>query len=190
MKNDLIRKFGEDKITHQGYWSDELHIVDYTERTKSKRAVEVHCIKPTDIDSLKIANSTKLHITTSIFKPQWFIGDDGKEPKQCECVLYPTTYTKNTWILFLEIKDCKPKNVSKFYQEIKDKVLVHVNLFRDQGIIEPNKVVYAVASFPRRNKTSFHDLFITPPEVKNFRDKHKIIIKGTNEITIKNDYAI
>jgi hypothetical protein len=34
MKNDLIVKFGEKKIAHQSYWSDELHVVDYTEKTK------------------------------------------------------------------------------------------------------------------------------------------------------------
>jgi hypothetical protein len=72
----------------------------------------------------------------------------------------------------------------------KDKFIVNINLFRNQGIIEQNKVVYAVASFPRRNKTSFHNQFITPPEVKDFRDNHKTIIMGSNEILIKDEKNI
>jgi hypothetical protein len=131
-----------------------------------------------------------LHITASIFKPQCFIGSDGKELKQCECVLYPTKYTKDSWVMFVEIKDCKPKNISKFHQNIKEKVRVNVQVFRDKGIIAQDKVVYAVASFPRRNKTAFHNHFITPPEVKDFRDNHKTIIMGTNKISIVNDKKI
>jgi hypothetical protein len=190
MKNDIIAKFGEDKIAHQDIYSHEFHIVDYTERTKSRRAVEVHYAKPDDIDSLKVINPIKLHITASIFKPQCFIGDDGKDIKQCECVLYPTIYTKKTWILFVEIKDCKPKNASTYHQDVKDKFIDNVQFFRTNGIIEQNKVVYAVASFPRKGKTNFYHQFIKDSEAQFFRRHHKIKILGTNEITIKNEKSL
>ncbi|NDV46880.1 hypothetical protein D0T49_07445 [Paludibacter sp. 221] len=189
MKNELLTIF-RDKIEHQGIYSDEIHIVDYTERTKSKRAVVAHCVKPVDIDSLKILNPTKIHLTTSIFKPQCFIDADGKELKQCECVIYPTSYVNNYWILFVEIKDCKPKNLSRFSQDVKDKFIANVTIFRDKGIISKNKIVYAIASFPRRNKTDFHSHFIKISEVKKFLDSHNIIIKGTNKITIQDKQII
>ena len=38
-----------------------------------------------------------------------------------------------------------------------------------------DKVVYAVVSFPRKDKTNFHYKLISPPEQKHFRDTYKII---------------
>lgn len=190
MKNSLSATFNEGKIVHQGLYSDEIHVVDYTNRTQSKKAVNAHCIKPVDIETLKISNPTKVHVTISIFKPQCFMGDDGKELKQCECVIYPTSYTNDKWLVFIEIKDCKPKNIYNYFKDIKEKFIVNVGLFRDKGIIDREKVVYAIASFPQRNKTSFHSHMIKPPEVKKFLDKYKITIKGTNEIHIKNSKSI
>ncbi|MDR0865543.1 MAG: hypothetical protein LBO74_11510 [Candidatus Symbiothrix sp.] len=190
MKNTLNSTFGIDKFNHIDIESNELHVVDYTERTNSKRAVEVFCIKPSKIDSLKISNPTKFPITTSIFKSQCFMGNDGKELKQCECILYPTTYTKDSLVLFIEIKDCKAKNIATHYDNIKEKFIVNVKLFRDKGVLEDDKIVYAVASFPRSNKTVFHNQFITPPDIKDFRDNHKMIVMGTNNITIKDEKSI
>jgi hypothetical protein len=57
-------------------------------------------------------------------------------------------------------------------------------------LITQNKIVYAVASFPRKGKTAFHHQFITPPIAQDFRVNHKIIIMGTNEITIKNEKSL
>jgi hypothetical protein len=63
-------------------------------------------------------------------------------------------------------------------------------LFRNKEIIPQDKVVYAIASFPRKEKTNFHNHFIKATEWKQFREKHKIMIKGTNEITLKNNERI
>jgi len=47
-----------------------------------------------------------------------------------------------------------------------------------------------VVSFPRKEKTNFHNHLIKAPEQKKFRDDYKIVIKGTNEITIKNEKSV
>lgn len=190
MKSKIDTVFDPSKFSHISFSDEELHIVDYTERTNSARSVEVHNVKPLDIDSLIIHNSTKIDISTSIFKPQCFIGADGEELKQCECVMCPTNLTKDTWVLFVEIKDCKAKNVSNYHKEVKEKIIVNVQLFRDKNILEKNKIVYAVVSFPRKGKTNFHNNLIKSPEQKQFRDDYKIMIKGTNEIRVKNEKSI
>ena len=100
--------------------------------------------------------------------------------------MYLTSNTPESWVVFVEIKDCKPKNISNYHKEIKQKFLVNIALFRDKGIIPQNKVVYAIASFPRRGKTNFHNHFIKATEWKQFREKHKVMIKGTNVITVEN----
>jgi hypothetical protein len=190
MKSKIEAVFDARKFGYVSFSDKELHVVDYTERTTSARSVEVHNVKPVDIDSLTIFNPTEIDISTSIFKPQCFIGADGKEPKQCECVMSPTILTKDAWILFIEIKDCKPKNVSNYHKEVKEKIIANVQLFRDKNILDENKVVYAVISFPRKEKTNYHNHLIKASEWKRFRDDYKIMIKGTNEVRVKNEKNI
>jgi hypothetical protein len=57
-------------------------------------------------------------------------------------------------------------------------------------IIANNKLVYANISFPRKNKADFYNHLIKPWESKEFRDKYRISIKGTNTLRIKNNQAI
>ncbi len=96
----------------------------------------------------------------------------------------------NSWLLFVEIKDCKPKNAANYHGEAKEKIIANVQLFRDKKIIDKDKIVYAVVSFPRKARTNFHNHLIKASEWKKFRDDYKIMIKGTNEITIKNERSI
>ena len=189
MKNKIESAFDANKFKHVSFSDKYLYVVDYTERTASVRSVEIHNIKPIDIDALIIHNPTEANISTSIFTPQCFIDENGKEPKQCECVMYPTTFSATSWVLFIEIKDCKPKNIANYHREAKEKIITNVQLFRDKNIISVNNV-YAVVSFPRRAKTNFHNHLIKASEWKKFRDDYKIMIKVTNEITIKNEKSI
>ncbi len=189
MKNRMVNEFGGDKLEHVTTEKEVFYVVDYTERTNSARSVEVIETRPTDIDPLIVRNPVPLSITMTIFKPQCFM-DGKKELKQCEGVMYLTTNTSESWIVFIEIKDCKQKNTSEYHKEIKDKFIVNIDLFRDKGIIPQDKVVYAIASFPRKEKTNFHTHLIKATEWKKFREEHKIMIKGTNEITLKNSVSV
>lgn len=190
MKNKIESVFDANKFKHISFSDKDLYVVDYTEKTASVRSVEVHNIKPTDIDALIIHNPTEINISTSIFTPHCFIDKNGNEPKQCECVMYPTALSATSLVLFIEIKNCKPGNAASYHSEAKEKIITNVQLFRDKKIISVNKVVYAVVSFPRKAKTNFHNHLIKASEWKTIRDNYKIRIKGTNEITIKNERSI
>jgi hypothetical protein len=189
MKNRMVNEFGEDKLCHVTTRKAMFYVVDYTEKTDSIRSVEVLETYPTDIDPLVVHNPIPLDITTTIFKPQCFM-DGKKELKQCEGVMFLTENTPASLVVFIEIKDCKPRNASDFHKEIKEKFTVNIGLFREKGIISQEKIVYAIASFPRKEKTNFHNQFIKAPEMKQFREKHKIMIRGTNKITIKDNERI
>ncbi|CAA0205383.1 conserved hypothetical protein [Tenacibaculum maritimum] len=189
MKDNMNAEFGQDKLRHVTTQKDKFYIVDYTERTNSAKSVEVLERLPPDIPPLKILNPTSLNISTTIFKPQCFMDGD-RELKQCEGVMYLTSNTLESFIIFIEIKDCKPKNVSAYHKEMKEKFLVNIALFRSKGIIPENKIVYAIASFPRKGKTNFHNHFIKATEWKQLRKEHKLMIKGTNSITIKDKIKV
>lgn len=190
MKNKIEAVFGAQNFVHVSFSDKELYVVDYTNRTDSIRSVEVLNTKPIDLVPLTVCNPTGMDISTTIFKTQCFLGVDGKEPKQCECVMSPANLTKDAWVLFVEIKDCKPKNISGYHQEAKEKIIANVQLFREKHILEEDKVVYAVVSFPRKEKANYHSHLIPASEWKRFRDDYKIMIKGTNAIRIKDEMRI
>jgi hypothetical protein len=184
MKNKLDAILPSGKLTHSEYSGDEIYIADYTSRTQSDRNSEVSCVKPENMDVLSLKNSEHLNITASIFGKQCFMDEQNKEISHCECVLSPTESSHNTWVLFVEIKDCKPKNVSKHIAYAKEQIVRTVQLFRDKSILEMDKKVHAVISFPR-NKTDFYHK-IPQQENRDFIKQHKIIMRATNTLSIKN----
>jgi len=190
MKNRIACVFGDEKLEH---WDNitypHIHVIDLTQRTKNIQGVQIFDIKPQEIDTLLIENPN-LDITATFFKPQCFLNENKKEPDNCEGVFYLTNSTKETWVLFIEIKDCKAKNISKHFNDAKEQVQSVVQIFRDKEIIERNKLVYANISFPRRKKTDFYNQLIKSPEQTKFRKEYKILIKGTNHLKIKNSTTI
>jgi len=150
MRNKLNANFGEDKLVHTIKDQKEFYVVDFTERTKSAKSVEV--LETPDIDPLTINNPDKLSITTSIFKPQSLVRENNKEIKQCECIMYPTQNTESTWIIFVEIKDCKPGNAAVYFNEVKKKFEVNVSFFREKGIIPKKKVAKCNCLVPTKKQ--------------------------------------
>ena len=188
MKSKIIAAIDNDKIFHkENITFSQIHIVDYTNRTNGARGVEISNTKPTGIDTLLIENPN-LDISATFFKPQCFRDEQGNEPKNCEGIFYLSHSTHKTWVLFLEIKDCKVKNISHYFEDAKRQIVSIVKIFRDNNIIAQNKKVYANISFPRRNKVDYYNQLIKNP--KDFCDKYKIILRGTNNLKIKNSTII
>jgi hypothetical protein len=189
MKSKLNAALSSGKIKHVEYSDSETYVADYTERTKSARGVEVCDAKPDDMDVLTLKNEALLPITTSIFGKQCFMDEQNKEIKHCECILYPTSSNLDTWVLFVELKDCKPKNIAGYFTTAKTQIIQTVKLFRNRSLLEKDKKVHAIISFPRK-KVDFHRNIITQGERQQFLHQYKIIIRGTNTVTVKNNKNI
>ena len=190
MKNKLIKAFGNDKLEHKEHITyPQIHVADLTNRTNSREKLKIYDSLPKRIDTLLIENPN-LDITATFFKPQCFQNEKREEPDNCEGVFYLSNSTDKTWILFLEIKDCKAKNISEYFSKTKEQIKSVVQIFRDKQIIPQGKMVYANISFPRRNKTDFFNQLIKHGEKKGFIDNYKIFIRGTNQLKIKNETTI
>ena len=190
MKNKIISTFGDAYLKHiENIDYPQIHIVDLTERTKSAQGIEIYNEQPEGIDSLLIENPN-LNITATFFKPQCFLHESGYEPDNCEGVFYMSDSTNETWVLFLEIKDCKAKNISNYFVKAKKQIINVVRIFRAKKIITENKRVYANISFPKSNKNVFFSHLIEPGEAKSFLDNYNIFIRGTNKLKIKSSTKI
>lgn len=109
--------------------------------------------------------------------------------KHSECCVFSEHV--DSFALFIEIKDCKPKNTSAHFSKAKLQILDTVDELRTRGVIHPKQKVYAVISFPRVTKIRFDDnLFSSPLNTKKDFLNKKIIIAGTNKVQVVNQQII
>ena len=170
--------------------ASKLYIADFSERTNKERKVEFHEIIPkapdntSDMDCLAFENFSQLSVVCNIFDDHQFKDTKGKDLPHCECVLFPESKRKDIGMAFVEIKDCKPKNISEYKAIVKNQIISAVQIFRDKGIIEKQRV-YGVISFPRKNKVSFNQtIFDDATEYKRLHQKYKVRFFPTNSVSI------
>lgn len=173
--------------------SPRIYIADFSKRTNKAREVEIHETQPCDpndntidMDCCVVANIGSMQIDYNIFKDNQFKNEENEDMKHGECCLFPHVNNDKTWILFIEIKDCKGSRISKYKQDVKDKLILNVGEFRKHGIILNNNV-YGVVSFPRR-KTAFNEMIVSDyTEYKRFYQEYGIHLVPVNEMTVKDD---
>lgn len=177
-------------ITYCEHTDADIYIMDFQERTQTKpvkRSIETSntcfagepLLLEYDTQPLHIQNGNQHEVQLAIFPCNVF----GIGIKHSECCAF--TNHHDSFALFVEIKDCKLKNVSSHFSKSKQQILDTVKEFRDRGVIHSKQKVYAVISFPRKTKLNFDNhLFYSPINTKqDFLDKN-IIIAGTNNIKV------
>jgi len=150
-------------------------VADFSERTGKARGVEVHTTLPSDpadyetpMDCTSFINVSSMDIDFNIFNDNQFKDEQGKDLRHCECCIYPSVNNDRSWIVLLEIKDCKPKNISVYKNDVIEQIISTANIFRNKNIITSHKV-YGVVSFPK-SKTSFNStIFGMPPDYTSLK---------------------
>lgn len=173
-----------------------IYVADFSERTDSIRKVEVHNVMPECphdkdkvMDCLIIVNPSSIKLDFNIFDDHQFIDKEGKDIEHCEGCFYPYENNDDSWITLLEIKDCKPKNVSVYREKVISQIISSAELLRNRNIITTHKV-YGVVSMPR-TKTSFNStIFGMPPDYTSLKRKHNILFAATNKIEIVDNKKI
>lgn len=194
MRNRIRQHYPHSYITTRK--ASIIYIADFSERTQKARGVEVYNtlpISPDDpqknMDCVRIKNPSYLELDFNIFDDHQFKNSQGKDLRHCECCIFPSVNNEHSWVIMLEIKDCKPKNISSYKDDVIDQIISTTDIFRSKNIISTHKV-YGIISFPR-NKVSFNNtIFGMPPEYMRLKKKHKILFVATNEIEIQNNSGI
>ena len=170
-----------------------IYVADFSKRTNKARDVEIHGVQPKDpndntidMDCCIVTNDTNLSVDYNVFKDNQFKDEKDKDMKHGECCLFPTINNDKTWILFIEIKDCKGSRIFRYKQDVKEKLILNVSEFRKNGIILNNKV-YGIVAFPRK-KTSFNEMIVSDPiEYKKIYKEYGIHFVPINEVSIKDE---
>ena len=172
--------------------SPMIYVADFSLRTERERGVEVYTENPLTpdgtqvMDCLTLTNEEQLNIDFSIFDDHQFKkeGKD-KDDSHCECCFFLSDSDENSWISFVEIKDCKPKNVLTYKEKVKEQIISTVSHFRKKEIIAEDKRIYGIISFPRRNKVAFNDyIFRTHQEILEMRKEYGILFLPSNTIKV------
>lgn len=174
--------------------AETIYVADFTERTNSARKVEIHIAEPCVPDSseamdcLKVNNRDKVELEFCLFDDHQFKDEQGKDISHCECCFFPTESASA--LGFVEIKDCKLKNITVHRNKSKEQILSTVQLFRSSGIIDKQKV-YGIISFPRKKKMLFNDFpYRDIYETTRWVRDYGIHLIASNEIYIKDNRTI
>jgi len=191
----------ENKIKHiypsvlpQTFNNTEVYVADFSERTNSARGVEFHpshpfCPKTEGqlMDCLLIRNPQGIALSFIPFGNHLFKDEQGNDMEQCECCFFPspTASTDGNFISFVEIKDCKSKNLSVHKDKAKSQLTTSIREFRCRDIITDKQRVYGIISFPRMKKLSFNQTLLEDyTEYKRLYKQERIHLLITNEVTV------
>jgi len=192
MKSKILTAFPQSVF--QSTSAETIYVADFTERTNSARKVEIHTTEPClpdsgeSMDCLKVNNRDKVGLEFCLFDDHQFKDEEGKDISHCECCFFPTENASG--LGFVEIKDCKSKNVATYKDKMKEQILSTVHLFRSSGIVEKQKV-YGIISFPRKKKMLFNDFpYRDVYEMTRWVKDFCIHLIVANEVTLSKNFSL
>ena len=187
-------------ISLQTFNSTEVYVADFSERTNSAIGIEFHLSHPSCpkaegqlMDCLLIRNPQNLALSFIPFENHLFKDEKGNDMEQCECCFFPspTASTHGNFICFVEIKDCKSKNLSVHKDKAKSQLTTSILEFRRRNIITDKQRVYGIISFPRMKKLSFNQTILEDyTEYKRLYKQEKIHLLITNLVTVVSEEKV
>ncbi len=166
----------------------DIHIVDYSEKTKKdavRRSVEIFESKPCDIDCFSLLNPPGLEIGSVVYDKYSFVDGNGEAQKQCECVVFPYVSDGNTWVLFLELKYCQFDRAIRNLNKAKKQLFATCKYFVDKKIVSDKQTKYLIVSLPQQDNVPFESFIVTQDELSKWKKEEGIIFRGINEARIK-----
>lgn len=168
---------------------DYIYVADFSERTNAARKVEVHEHIPDcplkqnkKMDCFRLCNTNLIPIDFHIFAEHQLVDGKGNDIEHCECCFFPIENSERIWIGFLEIKDCKVKNIAKYKNKSKQQIISTVHLFQEKGLLNSCRV-YGIISFPRHNKVGFDQtIFEDITEYKRLYKTEHIRFFASNDV--------
>lgn len=132
----------------------------------------------------------KLEITGIPFNYKSFRTENKQTLSQCECVVFPDVSDHNSWILFLELKysDNENNNENNFNKAIYQ-LFRTLCYYKADEIFHKTNTCYLIISMPLQLEP-FINVSLDPPYLLSMKEKHNIVIRAQNSITIIDDKKI
>lgn len=144
--------------------------------------------------AVRLLNPSMLSVYCDKFPENALPIKKGCFSQQCECILFPQDEAEDTddWRLFIETKYAKDEAKARdernnYPQKMVGQIEATVEYFRNKGILEENKVVYAIVSFPMLDN---YNAWFDQNLIHEALAKHQIIVRATNQAKIMNKKII
>ena len=196
MEQRLLRVLPKHRISCKHIDGHPLYIVDWSANEEvEKDEVEITEQMPEGMRAVCVGNEKRIEVFFAGFGKNALKLTNSIYSKQCECVLFPTLCDSEKWVLFVETKyarDLQAAQKPKMGEQIKETV----RYFRNKGIIDADKIVQAVMSFP--NLIGNFEQWVFPIRqedgtMKTAMDillQDKILVRATNKVTILGERVI
>jgi hypothetical protein len=204
MRNKILQSipFAEDRHTFYDVNYLEIHLVDWkdTDRKKGRakrRGIEVFDNKQEEIKSVCLSNTRRIAITIDAFGENALEVNVGNYASQCECIVAPTTFSSDNWILAIETKYAEDHKtafqnneitgIPDYPQEMVKQIISTVDYLRNKGVIGMDQTVHAIVSFPNLIADFNSELFSWVKDEwskENLLLNKKIRISGCNAANI------
>lgn len=170
------------KVLYVADWKDENNGgISFTDYDVERAAV-------------RLLNPSMLSVYCDKFPENALPIKKGCFSQQCECILFPQDEAEDTddWRLFIETKYAKDEAKARdernnYPQKMVGQIEATVEYFRNKGILEENKVVYAIVSFPMLDN---YNAWFNQNLIHEALAKHQIIVRATNQAKIMNKKII
>lgn len=170
------------KVLYVADWKDENNGgISFTDYDVERAAV-------------RLLNPSMLSVYCDKFPENALPIKKGCFSQQCECILFPQDEAEDTddWRLFIETKYAKDVAKARdernnYPQKMVGQIEATVEYFRNKGILEENKVVYAIVSFPMLDN---YNAWFDQNLIHEALAKHQIIVRATNQAKILNKKII
>lgn len=144
--------------------------------------------------TVRLLNPNMLSVCCDKFPENALPIKKGRFSQQCECVLFPheEADVADNWLLFIETKYAKDEIKARdernnYPQKMVGQIEATAEYFRNKGILEENKVVYAIVSFPMLDN---YNAWFDQNLIHEALAKHRIIVRATNQAKILSKQVI
>lgn len=171
-------------------FSENIYIADYTEQTKNQavhKAVEFLSPQPpVDISCFSMINNPKLLVDGIKFDNLSFVCSSGKTKKQCEAVLFPSSSSVDSWILFCELKYSSiPVNNRNNLKKAIRQLYKTQHYYFQRNIFARTNNCYLIASLPLQSEPFTH-FSVSQAQLTKLKRTRNIILRMKNSVGITN----
>lgn len=191
MRKEILAVLPKHEVCMETLAGRELYVVDWKDENNGG-------ITFTDYNpgraAVVLSNLAQISVCCDKFPENALPVKKGCFSRQCECVLFPLDDEENSdnWVLFIETKyakdELKAKDSRNRYPETMVAQIENTVLyFREKAILKPDKIVYAIVSFPMlENVNAWFDQNL----IYDALVEHRIIVRATNHAEILNKQVL
>lgn len=170
------------------------YVVDYSnddDKSMARRGVEITQENPNYVHgAFHLIDDCGVYYFSVNFEhtPAFFMGEDGKMLRNCECMFSSCYAKKRKWVLLLEMKYSKEKNIKEYAEDALDALEKTRDRLMQKGVLNLDDYrIYFDISFPEHtSREPFQSFLFAQNDLLDYKEKQKVNLMGYNSVLVAN----